>query len=46
MSKNKVVQIETKLRSVENMLQSHPKMVLFFKFDKEMAELYPLKIVL
>ena len=25
------------------MLQSHPKMTQFFKFDKEMAELFSLK---
>ena len=43
LSSYQVVQIEIKLISVKNMLYSHSKMVKFFKFDKEIRKIQPLK---
>ena len=44
MSKNKVVQIEIKLRFFENRLHSHSKIVVKnFKIGAEMSELLPFK---
>ena len=43
MSKNKVVQIEIKVRFLENRLHSHSKIVLKIKIGAEMSELLPFK---